>query len=388
MTVARLRIALIAILAAFTLASVAQVKVVDATNGNVVMLAQVINTKGQLVGFTTKDGFLPAEVKATEGITIQHMAYEPYALTAADITDQTARLTPRTYNVSEVVVKGAKQDYVYLRGYYRKFGTENWLDTLKQSYAEGMLEYVIKNSDWAFGKKPRILSADVYELDMYGDSICKTYHKFNDEDKLSSASRFMPSMDAELLINSSRMEKLDFSLDADTLQGKFWPKAYFAKSGNTISVGADQLADKDDHSMRFPLLNTLLGIDIKITDMNENQLYHQREKGQYKFSSLLGISDCRAALIGGRKVANLFKKKYNVEVSKKDYPVKAHYYSEVYFTEMEYISKERAKELKNQKGYDTSIKNEIPENVPELSPATIKLKEMVIGNENKKNKNL
>jgi hypothetical protein len=96
MTVARLRIALIAILAAFTLASVAQVKVVDATNGNAVMLAQVINTKGQLVGFTTKDGFLPAEVKATEGITIQHMAYEPYALTAADIADQTARLTPRT----------------------------------------------------------------------------------------------------------------------------------------------------------------------------------------------------------------------------------------------------------------------------------------------------
>ena len=139
--------------------------------------------------------------------------------------------------------------------------------------------------------------------------------------------------------------------------------------------------------MRFPLLNTLLGIDIKITDMNENQLYHQREKGQYKFSSLLGISDCRAALIGGRKVAKAFKKKYNVEVSKKDYPVKAHYYSEVYFTEMEYITKEKAKELKNQKGYDTSIKDEIPENVPELSPATIKLKEMIIGNENKKNNN-
>ena len=387
MIVVRLRLILFSILAGFAIASVAQVKVVDATNGNVVMLAQVINSKGQLAGFTTKDGFLPADVKPAPGITIQHMAYEPYALTAADIAEQTVRLTPRTYDVDEVVIKGAKQDYVYLRGYYRKYGTENWLDTLKQSYAEGMLEYVVKNSDWAFGKKPRILSADVYELDMYGDSICKTYHKFNDEDKLSSASRFMPSMDAELLINSSRMEKLDFSLDADTLQGKFWPKAYFVKSGNTISVGADQLADKDDHSMRFPLLNTLLGIDIKITDMNENQLYHQREKGQYKFSSLLGISDCRAALIGGRKVANLFKKKYNVEVSKKDYPVKAHYYSEVYFTEMEYISKERAKELKNQKGYDTSIKNDIPDNVPELSAATIKLKETVIGNENKKKNN-
>ena len=337
----------------------AQIKVVDSTTGNIVMLAQIQDAKGHLLGFTTKEGLLPNDVKAAEGISIQHMAYEPHVLSAADIESKTVLLTPRTFNVDEVVIKGAKQDYVYLRGYYRKYGTENWLDTLKQSYAEGMLEYVIKNSDWAFGKKPRILSADVYELDMYGDSICKTYHK----------------------------EKLDFSLDADTLQGKFWPKAYFAKSGNTISVGADQLADKDDHSMRFPLLNTLLGIDIKITDMNENQLYHQREKGQYKFSSLLGISDCRAALIGGRKVANLFKKKYNVEVSKKDYPVKAHYYSEVYFTEMEYISKERAKELKNQKGYDTSIKNDIPDNVPELSAATIKLKETVIGNENKKKNN-
>ena len=384
MIVAKLRLTLFSILAGFAIASVAQVKVVDATSGNVVILAQVINSKGQLAGFTTKDGFLPADVKPAPGITIQHMAYEPYALTAADIAEQTVRLTPRTYNVDEVVIKGAKQDYVYLRGYYRKYGTENWLDTLKQSYAEGMLEYVVKNSDWALGKKPRVLTADVYEIDTYGDSICKTYHKFNDEKKLSSVSRFLPDLDAELLINSIKVEKLDFSLNADTLQGKFWPKAYFAKSGNTINVGTDLLANKEDHTMRFPLLNTLLGIDIKLTDINQNQLYHQREKGQYKFSSLVGISECNAALIGGRRVAKSFKKKYNVEVSKKDYPVKAHYYSEVYFTEMEYITKEKAREIKKQKGYDTSIKNEIPENVPELSPATIKLKETVIGNENKK----
>ena len=387
MIVAKLRLTLFSILAGFAIASVAQVKVVDATNDNVVILAQVINSKGQLAGFTTKDGFLPADVKPAPGITIQHMAYEPYALTAADITEQTVRLTPRTYNVDEVVIKGAKQDYVYLRGYYRKYGTENWLDTLKQSYAEGMLEYVVKNSDWAIGKKPRVLTADIYEIDTYGDSICKTYHKFNDEKKLSSVSRFLPDLDAELLINSIKVEKLDFSLNADTLQGKFWPKAYFAKSGNTINVGTDLLANKEDHTMRFPLLNTLLGIDIKLTDINQNQLYHQREKGQYKFSSLVGISECNAALIGGRRVAKSFKKKYNVEVSKKDYPVKAHYYSEVYFTEMEYITKEKAREIKKQKGYDTSIKNEIPENVPELSPATIKLKETVIGNENKKKNN-
>ena len=387
MIVAKLRLTLFSILAGFAIASVAQVKVVDATNDNVVILAQVINSKGQLAGFTTKDGFLPADVKPAPGITIQHMAYEPYALTAADIAEQTVRLTPRTYNVDEVVIKGAKQDYVYLRGYYRKYGTENWLDTLKQSYAEGMLEYVVKNSDWALGKKPRVLTADVYEIDTYGDSICKTYHKFNDEKKLSSVSRFLPDLDAELLINSIKVEKLDFSLNADTLQGKFWPKAYFAKSGNTINVGTDLLANKEDHTMRFPLLNTLLGIDIKLTDINQNQLYHQREKGQYKFSSLVGISECNAALIGGRRVAKSFKKKYNVEVSKKDYPVKAHYYSEVYFTEMEYITKDKAKEIKNKKGYDTSIKNEIPENVPELSPATIKLKETVIGNENKKKNN-
>ena len=52
---ARLRFILFSILAGFAIASVAQVKVVDATNGNVVMLAQVINSKGQLAGFTTKD---------------------------------------------------------------------------------------------------------------------------------------------------------------------------------------------------------------------------------------------------------------------------------------------------------------------------------------------
>lgn len=384
---ARLRFILFSILAAFAIASVAQVKVVDATNGNVVILAQVINSKGQLAGFTTKDGFLPADVKPAPGITIQHMAYEPYALTAADIAEQTVRLTPRTYDVDEVVIKGAKQDYIYLRGYYRKYGTENWLDTLKQTYTEGMLEYIVKNSDWSFSTKARVLSADHYELDMFGDSVCKSRHTFNDEKSLRSHQRFLPTLDGQLMINSYMVEKLNFSLDADTLQGKFWPKAYFAKSGNTISVGTDMLANKDDHTMRFPLLNTLLGLDIKFTDINENQLYQQREPGQYKFSSLLGVSDCTAALLGGRKVANVFKKKYGVEVTKKDYPVKAHYYSEVYFTEMEYISKERAKELKKQKGYDTSIKNDIPDNVPELSAATIKLKETVIGNEKKKKNN-
>lgn len=365
----------------------AQIKVVDSTNGNIVMLAQIQDAKGHLLGFTTKEGLLPNDVKAAEGISIQHMAYEPHVLSAADIESKTVLLMPRTFNVDEVVIKGAKQDYIYLRGYYRKYGTENWLDTLKQTYTEGMLEYIVKNSDWSFSTKARVLSADHYELDMFGDSVCKSRHTFNDEKSLRSHQRFLPTLDGQLMINSYKVEKLNFSLDADTLQGKFWPKAYFAKSGNTISVGTDMLANKDDHTMRFPLLNTLLGLDIKFTDINENQLYQQREPGQYKFSSLLGVSDCTAALLGGRKVANVFKKKYGVEVSKKDYPVKAHYYSEVYFTEMEYISKERAKELKNQKGYDTSIKNDIPDNVPELSAATIKLKETVIGNENKKKNN-
>ena len=136
----------------------AQIKVVDSTTGNIVMLAQIQDAKGHLLGFTTKEGLLPNDVKAAEGISIQHMAYEPHVLSAADIESKTVLLTPRTFNVDEVVIKGAKQDYVYLCGYYRKYGTENWLDTLKQSYAEGMLEYVIKNSDWAFGKKPRILA--------------------------------------------------------------------------------------------------------------------------------------------------------------------------------------------------------------------------------------
>ncbi|MBQ6652117.1 MAG: hypothetical protein IJM81_01800 [Prevotella sp.] len=379
-----LRLALALLLAAFALTGKAQVKVTDATNGNIVILAQIQDTKGRLMGFTTKEGMIPDDIKAAEGLTIHHMAYETYTLTAADIEAKTVALTPRTYNVDEVVIKGGSQDYIYLRGYYRKYTSIEMLDTLKQEYTEGMLEYLIKNKDMTLSKRPRVLTADIYTVKSTGDSIVKTSFKHNDKKTLSAARRFLPSLSSELLINSYKVEKLNFSLNADTLQGKFWPKAYFSKSGKTINVGTDELADKEGHSMRFPLLSTLLGVDIKFTDMNDNHLYHLREPGQYKFSSLMGVSSCKEALMGGKRIVKIINRKYDANFSKKDYPMKGHFYSEVFFTDMEYISKEKAKEIKKQEGFDESVVTEIPESTPELSPATAKLKEITIKNENDK----
>ncbi|MBR4924223.1 MAG: hypothetical protein IKZ61_00560 [Prevotella sp.] len=379
-----LHLALILLFAAFALTGKAQVKVTDATNGNIVILAQIQDTKGRLIGFTTKEGMIPADIKAAEGLTIHHMAYETYTLTAADIEAQMAALTPRTYNVDEVVIKGGNQDYIYLRGYYRKYINHEMLDTLTQEYIEGMLEYVIKNKEVLFEKKPHVLSADIYTVKLTGDSIVKTSFKHNDKKTQRAALRFLPTLDAGLLINSYKVEKLDFSLNADTLQGKFWPKAYFSKSGKTINVGTDELADKEGHTMRFPLLTTLTGVDIMFTDMNENQLYHLREPGQYKFSSLMGLSSCQEALMGGKRIVKSINRKFDTNISKKDYPMKGYFYTEVFFTDMEYISKERAKELKKHEGFDESVVIEIPESAPELSPATVRLKEITIKNENDK----
>lgn len=47
------------ILLGCTITANAQIKVVDSTNGNIVMLAQIQDAKGHLLGFTTKEDSYP-----------------------------------------------------------------------------------------------------------------------------------------------------------------------------------------------------------------------------------------------------------------------------------------------------------------------------------------
>lgn len=354
------------------LAAKAQIKVVDSTNDNIVILAQIQDNKGVLLGFTNKDGLIPENISVKSGYSILHMAYDAHRITDQEIATGTIAMVPKVYDVNEVVVKSNSMDYVRLRGYFRKYETIDLMDTITTEFTDGIIEYVMKaNSEFSMSNSGRVLAARMYKVNNYGDSILGGSYWINEKGKESKVNRMVPKMDSWLLINSERMKGLDFSLDADTIYGKYWPKAYFAKTGKIINVGTDELANKEEHSIHFPLL-TLLGIDLKFYDMNENQFYHLRDSGTYKYSNLMGSSSSATGVIGGKMIRNRLKKRYP-DLKKGDFPAKIKVYSEVFFTDVEYMSKQDAKKLRKEKGFDDSVEIETPDFVPELSEATKKL---------------
>ena len=71
-------------------------------------------------------------------------------------------------------------------------------------------------------------------------------------------------------------------------------------------------------------------------------------------------------------IRSRLKKRYP-DLKKGDFPAKIKVYSEVFFTDVEYMSKQDAKKLRKEKGFDDSVEIETPDFVPELSEATKKL---------------
>lgn len=104
--------------------------VVDAEDGNPLVLASVFNSKGTIIGMTDENGHLPEMNPSFLPLTVRYMGYDP--LTVCSLKADTLRMTPTSFSLPEIAVgpvdRPVARMVVYVREYASMTTSRDTLD--------------------------------------------------------------------------------------------------------------------------------------------------------------------------------------------------------------------------------------------------------------------
>lgn len=117
-----------------------QAILLDKTTGQRIAYAQILNSKGAVVGTTDIDGKLPQDL-SDETVTIQHIAYNPKDVKSSQfMKDDHVYLSPTEYQLKEVTVSARNIEYIHLRTYFRSYQLN---DSCMKYFRDGFLDFFI-----------------------------------------------------------------------------------------------------------------------------------------------------------------------------------------------------------------------------------------------------
>lgn len=352
----------------------AQVKVVDKETLMPLAMAQIQNNKGVYLGVTDAEGYIPLYLSNESALIIQHLAYEKRVVSDKDMKTGVIELTPKNIDLGEVTVKGGNRDFMRLRGYYRTMTSLSLADSTTYTLNDGMLEYYVPvNSNK--GVNARVLTSKKLSFGIIEDSL---YIKKNDSIYSSSGVEnvSLPELSRNMLFDNKHVKRLDLALPADSVMGKYSVAAMSWKSNNLLTVSYDMLADNAKRYYHFPLIKFLFGIDFQLSDWYQTAIYQVKPNNDYGLSTLLGCTvkgKLSIKLSGKRIRRKLAKMEEEKNKSAENVPesIDGDMFTEIYFTEWEYVDK--ATQKANQRDTETNVEIVKPEIVPPLSEDIQKL---------------
>lgn len=117
-----------------------QAVLLDKTTGQRISYAQILNSKGAVVGTTDADGNLPRHLP-DEVVTIQHIAYQSKSVNASLFRkDAPVALAPASYRLNTAAVAAKKREYIHLTTYFRSYQLN---DSCMKYYRDGYLDFFI-----------------------------------------------------------------------------------------------------------------------------------------------------------------------------------------------------------------------------------------------------
>ncbi len=123
----------------------------------------------------------------------------------------------------------------------------------------------------------------------------------------------------------------------DTIPGKYGTKEIIRENANLFYQSRDYLADKKDHTMS-PLLFKMLGLTVDFQEIQESWIVNPKTRKGYYPSDI--ISGTYSLKISGR--GKWLKKMFKTED-----PVEMYVLYEIYPIEVEHLTGEEAKEIKD-----------------------------------------
>ena len=338
----------------------AQKRVIDAVDHSPVAAASIFDATGNMVGFTWSDGLFSEVPESAYPITVRCMGYEMLVIEQPE--DKTWEMTPMAYELDEVVIVPVNRNVLKQTFYVREYSSMyNETDTITY-FSEYMADRFVPTS------KEAKFSGDL-SLRMLAERHYTHYQLFG-EDSIDVESKRKFSSTGKLIkhIDKGATAPASFKEPGNTHKlyeepGKSGMELIMKQNDRTFTVIKDGLADTKDHKVS-PWELKLLGLTIECNQLYLTHAYRVNDQGVYQPKDLQEVSIVMQS--DGRG-------KYFREMLDSDKPIVIRSMVEYYVVDVDYLSKEEAKdEYKNK---PTDVKFVIPSTIPPLNESTKRLVE-------------
>ena len=294
-----------------------QAVLLDKTTGQRISYAQILNSKGAVVGTTDADGNLP-RYPTDEIVTIQHIAYKPESVnTSLFRKDAPIALTPASYRLNTAAVTAKKREYIHLTTYFRSCQLN---DSCMKYYRDGYLDFFI---DTKHNDAERLV---IQIRNFQNDSLIG-----KDKERVGTLVDkyiYTPALDGLTLIEVLKKEGWQYNADSTDsrlrLNGKPGGAIRFDTARGVLRVEYDALAAKRNKP------KTLFGYRVRLENHYQTESYVYRPERQ-SYMDLINRQSYRKLFFSHKKDPG----EQMVEI-----------FDELYVLKREYMTKDEMKSYK------------------------------------------
>lgn len=329
--------------------------VLDATDGQPIVAATIMNANGQVLGLTDADGNVPGEYLPQLPLTIRTMGYESAVVaTAAD----TVRLEPSVYELQDLEVSSADRNVVRLVFFVRQYTSLTGDTKQITQVSESMVDFFIPI------RKAHKIDGIAELRVLYQRSASHTTWADGRDTLHCPASEDLSFLNSLVTIDSTQVPEPEGfalipydSIATDTLWSKHvYPQRIVRRTPAGYFVTLDALAKRKDH--RFsPWYFKLLGLTVDINELMATYVFAPTTRSMHRRDELtaMGYSlqiDCRG--------------KWFKRAMDSDSPVDMRSWAEFYLVDRTYLPDSEAREMMRDKEAEYPLT--IPADVPPLAP--------------------
>lgn len=346
------------LLVLITIAAIAAARsavVLDATDGQPIVAATIMNAQGKVLGLTDSDGQVPADFLPQLPLTIRTMGYESAVVaTEAD----TVLLSPSVYELQDLEVGSVDRNVVRLVFFVRQYTSLTGDNKQITQVSESMVDFFVPI------RKAKKIDATADLRVLFQRSASHTSWSDGRDSLQCPATEDLSFLNSLVTIDSTQVpEPQSFalipydSIAADTLWSKHvYPHQIYRRTPAGYFVTIDALAKQKNH--RFsPWYFKMLGLTVDINELIATYVFAPTDRTMHRRDELTSMSyslqiDCRG---------KWFKRALGSES-----PVDMRSWAEFYLVDRTYLPDTEARELLRDKSAEYPLT--IPAGVPPLAP--------------------
>lgn len=343
------------IAAAVPAADGAKIHLVDGKSGERLVLASILDKKGNVVALTDADGAIPVLSSASFPVTFTYIGYEPLELKR--LPDKDVPLDRKEIELSEITVTPGSRPLLHLTGYLREYASSFGSSDSLTIYREAVADFLIpvektKVKGW---RSPRILADNRYMRQTDSKGLDSVSDRVDDLFLWASMTDIFPASGYWMTL-PEQLAKGSESASA-TVIDKDKVRHDWLKRGDVTRVNIDVMTKFDGH-VYSPAVLKVLGATTDFTEMTGSYVFIDGNgDGRLSPSELSRV--CRSLKMTGR--GKLWKWAGDSKT-----PMDMRSYIEIYVTDGEYLTEAEAKELKKNPPFVDSALIEAPAEAPAL----------------------